>query len=146
MTVTRDERVACAVRIGELAVSGADAEAFADVVDIENFRFHGPDGNESDHAGLVAYFATLRAAFDNLTLTRGIMLADGDYMAYQTHFGGTFAHEFTASPVGPLPPNGRHVRWDVINIVRLDGQGRVVEEWAQYDNRSFLRALGAEGR
>ncbi|WP_236795740.1 ester cyclase [Amycolatopsis sp. GM8] len=146
MTLTRDERVARAVRIGELAVSGAAAEAFADVVDIEKFRFHGPDGAESDHAGLVAYFATLRAAFDDLTLTRGIMLADGDYMAYQTRFEGTFAREFTASPVGPLPPNGRHLGWDVINIVRLDDQGRVVEEWVQYDNRSFLRALGAGER
>ena len=36
--------------------------------------------------------------------------------------------------------------FDLINIFRYDGDGRLAEEWIQTDNRSVLRQLGAEGR
>ncbi len=50
------------------------------------------------------------------------------------------------SPAGPLPPNGRRVMWDLINIFVFDDDGRLVEEFVRTDYRSFLRQLGAEGR
>jgi predicted ester cyclase len=59
---------------------------------------------------------------------------------------GTFVREFTLSPVGPLPPNGRRVVFDLINTFRYDDHGRLAEEWVQTDNRSRLRQLGAKGR
>jgi hypothetical protein len=30
-----------------------------------------------------------------------------------------------------LPPNGRRVVWDLMNIFRFDGDGRLVEEWVR---------------
>jgi len=48
--------------------------------------------------------------------------------------------------VGPLPPNGSRVVFELINIFRSDDQGRLAEEWVQTDNRSRLRQLGAAGR
>jgi predicted ester cyclase len=74
------------------------------------------------------------------------MLVEGDYLACQTTIAGTFAREFTRSPVGPLAPNGKRVVFELINIFRFDDQGRIAEEWVQTDNRSRLRQLGAEGR
>jgi hypothetical protein len=59
---------------------------------------------------------------------------------------GTFAREFASSPAGALPPNGRRVVWDLMNIFRFDDQGRLVEEWVRTDSRSFLRQLGAPGQ
>jgi predicted ester cyclase len=73
------------------------------------------------------------------------MIVDGDYIACQTTITGTFVREFTRSPVGPLPPNGRRVAFELINIFRYDDQGRVAEEWVQMDNRNRRRQL-AEGR
>jgi hypothetical protein len=35
--------------------------------------------------------------------------------------------------------------FDLLNIFRYDGDGRLAEEWIQTDNRSVLRQLGAEG-
>lgn len=67
-------------------------------------------------------------------------------IACQTTITGTFANEFTQSPVGPLPPNGSRVVFELMNIFRYDEQGRLAEEWIQTDNRSVLRQLGAEGR
>jgi predicted ester cyclase len=88
----------------------------------------------------------LRAAFDDLTISRGIIVAEGNYIACQTTTTGTFAREFTHSPVGPLPPNGEPVMFELSNIFRYDDQGRLAEKWVQTDNRSRLRQLGAEGR
>ena len=137
--------MAALVRVGELELTGED-EDDVDGYFAPGFRFHGPDGAELDHDGLKGYFASLRAAFDELTITRGIMVVDGDYIACQTTITGTFVREFTHSPVGPLPPNGNRVVFELTNVFRYDEEGRLAEEWVQTDNRSRLRQLGAEGR
>ena len=141
----RDQRVSGLIRVGELELTG-QAEAEVDAYFAPDFVFHGPDGAELDYEGLKGYFASLRAAFDDLTISRGIVVAEGDYVACQTTIAGTFVREFTHSPVGPLPPNGNRVVFELTNIFRYDGQGRLAEEWVQTDNRSRLRQLGAEGR
>ena len=141
----RDERVERLIRVGEQELTGED-EAAVDAYFAPDFAFHGPDGADSDYEGLKAYFGSLRAAFDELTISRGIVVAEGDYVACQTTITGTFVREFTHSPVGPLPPNGERVTFELMNIFRYDDQGRLAEEWVQTDNRSRLRQLGAEGR
>jgi len=141
--IPRDELVARLVRAGELEVSGEDQAETDTYFDTERFRFHGPDGFETDYAGLTEYFTAVRAAFTDRTIRRGIILAEGDYMACQTWIEGTFVGGFTHSPAGPLPPNGQRVIFDLINIFRFDAQGRLAEEWVRTDYRSFLRQLGA---
>ena len=142
--LTRNELVARLVRAGELEVSGDDVAEIATYFDTEKFRFHGPGGFEADFAGLDAYFASVREAFDDRSIRRGVMVAEGDQIACQTWIEGTFVHEFAQSPAGPLPPNGKRVVFDMINIFRFDDQGRMVEEWVRIDNHSLLRQFGAE--
>ena len=139
---TRDELVARLVRAGELEVSGEHPEEVHSYFDTERFRFHGPDGFESDYAGLSAYFASLRDAFDGRSIRRGIVLVEGDLIACQTWIEGTFVRPFTQSPVGLLQPNGARIVMDLINIFRMDDQGRILEEFVRTDNRSILRQLG----
>jgi predicted ester cyclase len=141
----RDELVARLVRAGELEVSGEDQAETDSYFATEEFRFHGPDGSEADYAGLTSYFASIRAAFDDRSIRRGVIVAEGRYVACQTWIEGTFAREFTHSPAGPLPPNGQRVRWDLMNLFRFDDDGRLAEEWVRTDYRSFLRQLGADG-
>jgi predicted ester cyclase len=144
MTLTRDELVARLTRAGELEISGGDQSETDSYFDTNRFRFHGPDGFEADYAGLTDYFKSVRAAFDDRSIRRGIIVVEGRYVACQTWIEGRFVHEFTHSPVGPLPPNGRRVVWDLSNIFRFDDRGRLVEEWVRTDYRNFLRQLGAE--
>ncbi|MVO85213.1 hypothetical protein GPA10_10720 [Streptomyces sp. p1417] len=143
---TRDELVARLIRAGELEVSGEDLAEAATYFDTERFRFHGPDGFESDFDGLSAYFAAVREAFDDRSIRRGIVVAEGGHVACQTWIEGTFVREFTQSPAGPLPPNGKRVVFDLINIFRFDDRGRLVEEWVRTDDRALLRQLGADRR
>ena len=129
-----------------MEVEGAPPAEIARYFDTENFRFHGPDGFETGYEGLNAYFASIRAAFEDRSIRRGIILVDGNLVACQTWIEGRFVREFAMSPAGPLPPNGARVTWDLINIFRFDEKGRLVEEFVRTDYRSFLRQLGAQGR
>jgi predicted ester cyclase len=146
VALTRDDLVTRLVRAGELEISGTDQAETDSHFDTATFRFHGPDGFEADYAGLTNYFQSIRAAFDDRSIQRGIIVAEGDIIACQTWMKGTFVREFTSSPAGPLPPNGQHVVWDLLNLFRFDHRGRIVEEWVRTDYRSFLRQLGAPGR
>ena len=143
--MSRDELVSGLVRMGEMEMTGKD-QAEIDAYFAPGFKFHGPDGGEWDYEGLTGYFAALRAAFDDLTIKRGIVVVEDNHVACQTTITGTFVREFTNSPVGSLPPNGQRVTFELTNIFRYDDQGRLAEEWIQTDNRSVLRQLGAEGR
>jgi hypothetical protein len=58
---TRDELVARLVRAGELEISGESQEEVDSYFDTENFAFHGPDGFDSNYAGLTEYFQSIRA-------------------------------------------------------------------------------------
>ena len=142
----RDELVKRLVRAGELEISGENQVEVDTYFDTINFRFHGPDGFEAEYAGLTNYFKSIRAAFDDRSIKRGIIVAEGDHIACQTWIEGKFVREFTQSPVGTLPPNGKQVVFDLINIFRFDDQGRLVEEWVHIDNRSLLKQLGAQGK
>ena len=142
---TRDELVERLVRAGELEVSGEHHDEAGTYFDTENFAFHAPDGFDTDYAGLTAYFRSLRAAFDDRTIRRGIIVAEGEYIACQTWIEGTFVRPFTQSPAGRLEPTGAHVVMDLINLFRFDDQGRIIEEHVRTDYRSFLRQLGAQG-
>jgi predicted ester cyclase len=139
--VTRPELVSRMVRAGELEVSGEDQAEVDTYFDQQKFRFHGPGGFETDYTGLTAYFASLRAAFDNRKITRGIIVAQGNTVACQTWIEGTFTHEFTQSPAGPLPPNGARIVIDLISILRFDDNGRLIEEFVRTDYRSLLHQL-----
>jgi predicted ester cyclase len=137
--------VARLVRAGELEVSGEDQSELDSYFDPAVYQFHGQDGFDADYAGLTDYFGSLRDAFDDRTIRRGIVVVEGEYVACQTWIEGTFNRPFTGSPAGTLDPNGERVVMDLLNIFRFDEEGRIVEEHVRTDNRSFLRQLGAQG-
>jgi hypothetical protein len=105
--ITRDELVAHLTRAGELEVSSDDQAETDSYFNTTSYRFHGPDGFEADYAGLTNYFKAIRAAFDDRSIGRGIIV--GEYIACQTWIEGRFVREFTHSPAGPLPPNGQRI-------------------------------------
>jgi predicted ester cyclase len=142
---SRDELVARLVRAGELEVSGERPDEVGDYFAPE-FVFHGPGGIESDYAGLSAYFESVRDAFADRAIRRGIMVVEGNTIACQTWIEGTFVREFTQSPEGPIPPNGHRIVFDLINIFQMDDDGRLVEEYVRTDNRSLLEHLRAPAR
>jgi predicted ester cyclase len=138
----RDALVARLVRAGELEVSGEHPDEVGDYF-APGYEFHGPGDFESDYEGLQDYFASIRAAFDDRSIRRGIVVVEGNTIACQTFIEGRFVREFTQSPVGSLAPNGRRIVWDLSNIFIFDDEGRITAEWVRTDNQSLLEQLQA---
>lgn len=143
LQVTRADLVAGLIRIGEHGIATEDDQALDQYFSPE-FVFHGPNG-DLGYEDLKSYFGSLRAAFDEITVTREHIVVEGSMLACQTLIAGTFVREFTQSPVGAVPPTDDRVVFELINIFRYDQGGRLVEEWMQSDTRTSLRQLGAEG-
>jgi predicted ester cyclase len=146
MTLNRDELAKRLIKAGELfVVGGSQAETDA-YFNISSFKFHGPDSAETDYPGLNNYFKSFRAAFDDRSIRRGLIVVEGNYLACQTWIEGKFVREFTESPAGPLQPNGQRIVWDLINIFKFDDEGKLIEEWVRSDERSLFRQLGVSGK
>lgn len=136
------ERARALVRIGREAIA-VENDAALDAYFGEEFVFHGPDG-DLKFAELKSFFAAMRAAFTDFQCERRQIFGHGDLIAARTNMSGIFDHDFTASANGTVQPNGKPMTLELINFFRYDNDGRLAEEWVQYDNLGFLRQLGAE--
>lgn len=130
------------IRIGREAIAVEDDEAL-DAYFAEDFAFHGPDGDLT-FAQLKAFFAAMRRAFTNFACERREIVREGSFLGARTTMSGIFQGTFEPSPVGPVEPNGQPMTLELINVFRFDEDGRLAEEWVQYDNLGFLRQLGVE--
>jgi hypothetical protein len=92
MAATRDELISRLKRAGELELSGEDQAETDSYFNTSQFRFHGPDGFEADYLGLANYFKAIREAFDERSIRRGIIVAEGDYIACQTWMTDSVYH------------------------------------------------------
>lgn len=137
-----DERAQGLVRIGREAIAVAN-DAALDAYFSEAFVFHGPDA-ELTFAELKSFFAAMRHAFTGFACERREIISQGDFVAARTTMSGIFENPFEASPIGAIQPNGAAMTLELINLFRYDADGRLAEEWVQYDNLGFLRQLGVE--
>jgi predicted ester cyclase len=126
--------------IGETGIVHGNEEALRAFFH-PDFRFHGPS-SELDLPQLLEYFAACRAAFDDFSVTRQMIMSDGgEHLAARTRFAGIFARPFSGTGNGTLPPNGKPFEYRLINIFRYAPNGQLTEEWAQYDVQRFLDQL-----
>lgn len=137
-----DERARALIRIGEVGIA-RENQAAVEAFFAPDFRFHGPDNTTISREELWAYFAACRRAFDDFQVTRQAVFSDGGaFVGARTTFSGLFARRFDASPIGPVEPTGNRVMYRINNVFRYNDDGRLAEEWAQYDSRLFLESLG----
>lgn len=134
-------RARALIRIGEDGIA-RENDAALNAYFSPDFRFHGPEG-DTDLNGLKASFAGLRAAFSSFQVRREMIVVQGAHVASRTIMTGVFTRPFRSSH-GVIQPTGQPMRRELINIFRYDAQGRLAEEWVQYDPAAFMRQLGVE--
>lgn len=127
------------IRIGDEAIARQDDEMLRQYF-AENYVLHLPQG-ELDFEALRVYFASLRSAFMDLRIVRKQIVVEDLHVAARTAFSGLFTDVFTHSPIGPLPPHGKPVSWEVMNMFRYDADARLAEEWVQTDHSILLEKL-----
>jgi predicted ester cyclase len=100
------------------------------------FVDHSPaPGLPGNREGVRALFSALWAAFPDLQATIHDQVAEGDKVATRKTLSGT--HE---GPLLGLPPTGRRVSFDVIDIVRL-AEGKMLERWCVVDQLALVRGV-----
>jgi steroid delta-isomerase-like uncharacterized protein len=88
-------------------------------------------------AGHKQFGAVFTTAFPNAIYTIEGLLAEGELVA--SHYSVQATHR---GELRGIPPTGQAVVSTGINIHRLV-DGRIVEQWAQYDMLGLLQQLGA---
>ncbi|MEE6282913.1 ester cyclase [Georgenia sp. MJ170] len=137
-----DERSRALIHIGRDAIAQENPVALREYFS-EDFSFHGP-GAEMDFAQLEAFFAQMRTAFSDYYCERYEIVSSGSLVGCRTEMGGIFDAPFEASPYGTVQPHGRKITLTLINMFRYDDEGKLAEEWVQYDNVEWMRQLGVE--
>ncbi len=92
-----------------------------------------PPGREAPRA----LFSMLHSAFPDFKATTNQMIAEGDKVVLYMTWTGTQDGEFMG-----LPPTGKRVSFDVIDIVRV-ADGQFVEHWGIMDSAKMMQQLGA---
>jgi predicted ester cyclase len=130
------------IRVGEEGINTGD-ESVLDPYFADDYIFHGPDG-DMNFTQLKAFWSVWRSAFSGFRIRREQIIVEGNFIGARNTFSGVFDKEMTESPMGPIQPNGKPVHIEVINTFRYDDDGRLAEEWVQYDNVGYLKQLGVE--
>ncbi len=87
--------------------------------------------------GAKAIFSMIRAGFSDHDAVIHDQIAEGDKVATRKTFTGTHDGEFLG-----VPPTGRRVTIEVIDIVRVQ-DGRIVEHWNTVNLLGALQQMGA---
>lgn len=83
------------------------------------------------------FLAGFVEGFPDLRLTVEASVGEGDLVSQRIHFEGTHTGEFQG-----LPPTGKKVNFEGLELNRHGEDGRVLEHWFQLDALSLLQQLG----
>ena len=99
--------------------------------------WHEPDQDIRGYEQARQFVSTFFDAFPDINITVEDAIAEGDQAVTRYTIRGT--HRGETEEFGP--PTGRQMELEGITIHRIEG-GKIVEEWARYDNLSVMQQLG----
>ena len=134
-----DHNKAIVRRFIERYQTAADDRAFADIMHPDVLDHSRPDGIAPGAEGVRQQFDGFRRAFPDFRATILDMVAEGDMVVTRKAFHGTHRGELMG-----IPPTGREVEFNVIDIVRVE-DGRIVEHWGVVDRLGLMQQLGVLG-
>jgi steroid delta-isomerase-like uncharacterized protein len=88
--------------------------------------------------GVLEFFRAYRAAFPDLRMDAVDVIASGDKAVARVTASGTQNGEFMG-----MPPSGKSIEVQIIDIMRFDDAGLVCEHWGVMDTLTMLQQLGA---
>ncbi len=135
--MTPEEMKSRARRIADELFSQGDL-AVADEILAPDLIHHTPETHVEGSEGAKQFVLALRRAFPDLAATVEDQIAEGDKVVQRIRWSGTHAGEFFG-----VPPTGKHVTAELIEIHRLGPDGKIAEHWTGMDQLSLLQQLGA---
>lgn len=118
-------------------ISAGDIDGFGDLM-TDDFVEHEDMGDAAaGKAGVLDFFRGLRAAFPDLRMDVEDIVAEGDKAVARFRATGTHQGDFMG-----IPPTGRSIDIQGIDIMRFDGAGLVCEHWGVTDTMAMMQQLG----
>ena len=95
-----------------------------------------PPGLPPDRAGVKMQFAMFFSAFPDLHVVIHDQVAEGDRVVTRKTFHGTHQGDMMG-----IPPTGRSIAFDMIDILRVRG-GKITDHWVAVDQGLLRAQLG----
>jgi predicted ester cyclase len=139
-SLVSEENKEKARRLMEEAFGQGNLQIVEEVLD-PDFVCYDPNSEAGEVRGAdnikqeIEYF---RQAVPDLTYTVVDQLAEGDKVVTRYMAGGTHQGEFFG-----VAPTGNRIEMSGIQIDRFDENGKIVEEWPEYDLLGAMRQMGA---
>jgi predicted ester cyclase len=134
--MSAEENMALVRRFVDEVQSGGNIDLIDEICSPEFVNHSAPPGIPPDCEGIKFLTAMFGGAFPDSYFTVEDMVAEGDKVVTRKTFHGTHEGELMG-----IPPTGRSVSMELIDIVRI-AEGKVVEHWSVGDNLGMMQQLG----
>ncbi len=101
-----------------------------------------PRGIEPTKEGFVKGMEVFINAFPDLSAEIHDMIVSGDRVAIRARFRGTHKGELPMPDGSSIPPTGRSVDIEGIDIIQANDEGLAVKHWGIYDQARMMQQLG----
>ena len=126
------------MRSGYERINAGDLAGFGDLLAEDFVEHEETPGLAPTKEGALAFFEMLRSAFPDMKMSVEDVLADDTKTVARVTFTGTHRGDFIG-----VPPSGKSVSIQVIDIMRFDDSGLVCEHWGVADMLSLMQQIGA---
>jgi steroid delta-isomerase-like uncharacterized protein len=119
-------------------INARDIDGFGDMLAADFVERDELPGLAPTKDGVTMFFRMYIAAFPDLQMVPEDVIASGDKVVARVRVTGTHKGEFMG-----LPPTGRRVEVQLIDIIRFSDDGRAREHWGVFDQFGMMQQLGA---
>jgi steroid delta-isomerase-like uncharacterized protein len=119
-------------------ISAGDISGFGDLVADDFVEHEEIPGLGATKDGMLEWFGLLRLAFPDFRMDVEDLMADGDKTVARVRATATHEGEFMG-----VPPTGKQIEIQLIDIMRFDDDGLVCEHWGVADMFSLMQQIGA---
>jgi steroid delta-isomerase-like uncharacterized protein len=126
------------VRALYAALNAGDLDGFGAKLADDFVEHEETPGLAPTKVGVLEFFRMYRTAFPDLQMEPQDVLASGDKVVARVRATGTHQGEFMG-----MPPSGRNVDVQLIDIIRFGDDGLAREHWGVVDLMTMMQQLGA---
>ena len=120
-------------------ISKHDLEGFLDYIADDVIEHEPPPVAEPKpgKAGVRQWFEVLFEAFPDVTMTPEDLITEDDKIATRVRVQGTHRGEFMG-----IPATGKSIDVELMDIMRVNSDGKFAEHWGLVDDTGMMRQLG----
>ena len=118
-------------------LNAGDIEGFGALLADDFVEHEETPGLAPTREGVMAFFRMYRAAFPDLRFDLEDVVAGGDKVVARARATGTHQGELMG-----IPPTGKDVDVQLIDIMRFNDDGLVTEHWGVVDMLAMMQQLG----